>query len=69
MEPGRVLVGDAGLLITSVIGTANRGEEHWLYLDAGVFNALMETIEGFQYQLHTEAIRPASPLCLGRPNL
>ncbi|MBI4307612.1 MAG: type III PLP-dependent enzyme [Chloroflexi bacterium] len=54
IEPGRALVGDAGVLVATVIGKAQRGLENWLYLDAGVFNALMETIQGFQYELRTE---------------
>ncbi|NDJ85724.1 MAG: type III PLP-dependent enzyme [Chloroflexi bacterium] len=47
LEPGRGLVGEAGLLVTEVIGKASRGTDTWLYLDAGVFNGLMETYEGF----------------------
>ena len=50
-EPGRGLVGSAGRLVASVIGKAERGEERWLYLDVGVFNGLMETIERFRYEL------------------
>jgi ornithine decarboxylase len=47
LEPGRGLVGEAGRLLTTVVGQAQRGAETWLYLDAGVFNGLMETYEGF----------------------
>jgi ornithine decarboxylase len=47
LEPGRGLVGESGRLIASVEGKAPRGEDEWLYLDAGVFNGLMETYEGF----------------------
>lgn len=47
LEPGRGLVGEAGRLITTIMGEATRGRETWLYLDAGVFNGLMETFEGF----------------------
>ncbi len=54
VEPGRALVGEAGTLVASVIGTAARGTERWLYLDAGVFNALLEAIQGFHYQIRTE---------------
>ena len=35
-----------------------RGQERWLYLDAGVFNALLEAIQGFRYQLRTERTGP-----------
>jgi ornithine decarboxylase len=47
LEPGRGLSGEAGQLVTTVEGKAQRGEATWLYLDAGVFNGLMETFEGF----------------------
>ncbi len=47
LEPGRGMVGEAGRLVASVMGKAHRGQHTWLYLDAGVFNGLMETFEGF----------------------
>jgi ornithine decarboxylase len=47
LEPGRGLVGEGGRLVSSVVGKAVRGGDEWLYLDAGVFNGLMETFEGF----------------------
>jgi ornithine decarboxylase len=47
LEPGRGLVGESGRLLATVVGKAKRGSESWLYLDAGVFNGLMETFEGF----------------------
>lgn len=47
LEPGRGLVGESGRLLTTVVGKAKRGNDTWLYLDAGVFNGLMETYEGF----------------------
>ena len=68
VEPGRALVGEAGLLVTSVIGQALRGNERWLYLDAGVFNALMETIEGFRYELRTERPGPLRRYTLAGPS-
>lgn len=52
LEPGRGLVGEAGRLLTSVVGKAKRGADTWLYLDAGVFNGLMETYEGFPPVVH-----------------
>ncbi len=47
LEPGRGLVGESGRLVVEVMGKATRNGETWLYLDAGVFNGLMETYEGF----------------------
>jgi ornithine decarboxylase len=47
LEPGRGMVGESGVLVSQVVGKAQRGDQTWLYLDAGVFNGLMETYEGF----------------------
>jgi ornithine decarboxylase len=49
LEPGRSVVGDSGIFVTSVIGKALRGDENWLYLDVGVFNGLMESLGGIKY--------------------
>lgn len=49
IEPGRAVVGDAGILVTSVIGKAKRGDDDWLYIDVGVFNGLMESVGGIKY--------------------
>ena len=46
LEPGRGMVGESGCLLASVVGRASAAID-WLYLDAGVFNGLMETYEGF----------------------
>ena len=50
VEPGRGLVGDAGVLVSRVVGKANRSGTRWLYLDVGVFNGLMEAVGGIEYQ-------------------
>jgi len=49
IEPGRAVVGDAGVFVATVIGKAARGDENWLYIDVGVFNGLMESIGGIKY--------------------
>lgn len=49
IEPGRAVVGDAGIFVSTVIGKAERGDENWLYIDVGVFNGLMESIGGIKY--------------------
>jgi len=49
VEPGRALVGEAGILVATVIGKGMRNGQKWLYLDVGVFNGLMESIGGIQY--------------------
>ncbi|NLK62063.1 MAG: type III PLP-dependent enzyme [Fusobacteria bacterium] len=50
-EPGRTLVGDAGLLCANVILRAEKEKNDWVYLDAGVFHGLMETIQNFRYEV------------------
>lgn len=49
IEPGRAIVGNAAILVTSIIGKAGRKNKNWLYLDAGVFQGLMETVGGIEY--------------------
>jgi ornithine decarboxylase len=49
LEPGRAVVGDAGVFVATVVGKAARGDENWLYIDVGVFNGLMESIGGIKY--------------------
>jgi ornithine decarboxylase len=43
-EPGRALVAEAGVLVATVIGTAERAGNAWLHLDVGAFNGMMETL-------------------------
>lgn len=68
MEPGRALVGDAGTLVSRVIGKSQRGDENWLYLDVGVFNGLMESLGGILYEFHTSGGGPARPWVLAGPS-
>lgn len=67
-EPGRALVGTAGTLVASVIGKAVRGGERWLYLDLGVFNGLMETIEGFRYEVRCQRAGPLRSWTVAGPS-
>jgi ornithine decarboxylase len=57
IEPGRHLVGDAGLLRTKVLLIARksrRAARRWVYLDAGRYNGLPETqSERIHYRLRT----------------
>ena len=68
VEPGRALVGNAALLVTSVIGKAPREDGDWLYLDAGVFNGLMESIGGFEYEYRAERSGPTRPWTVAGPS-
>lgn len=43
-EPGRGVVADTYVLVTSVIAKNVRPNGHWLYVDAGVYNALLESM-------------------------
>ena len=43
-EPGRALVAEAGVLVGTIIGTAERFGKLWLHLDVGAFNGMMETL-------------------------
>jgi ornithine decarboxylase len=43
-EPGRALVAEAGVLVATVLGTAERAGNSWLHLDVGAFNGMMETL-------------------------
>ncbi|MEJ5257933.1 MAG: type III PLP-dependent enzyme [Fervidobacterium sp.] len=51
VEPGRSMVGNAGIMITRVILRSQKSEEKWLYLDAGVFHGLTETIQNIRYRI------------------
>ena len=56
IEPGRAVVGDAGQLVTRVVGVTWRGGRRWVYLDAGVYTGLVETLgEAIRYRLWTSA--------------
>ncbi|MHA6781151.1 type III PLP-dependent enzyme [Pseudonocardia saturnea] len=44
-EPGRALVAEAGVLVSTVIGTARRSGRDWVHVDVGAFNGLMESLE------------------------
>jgi ornithine decarboxylase len=73
MEPGRGLVGDAGVIETEVVLISRKGVEdsrRWVYLDIGKFNGLAETMdEAIQYPVEsgrggeTESVILAGPTC------
>jgi len=69
LEPGRAVIGDAGVLVSSVIGKARRYEEDWLYIDVGVFNGLMESLGGIRYTYIVEAAEgPVKRWTIGGPS-
>lgn len=69
IEPGRGVVGDAGTLVSTVIGVVHRGSVRWVFLDAGVFTGLVETLdESIRYRVETSADGgPTGPCVLAGP--
>ena len=55
-------------MVASVVAKARRGGVDWVYIDAGVFNALMETICGFSYELSTLKAGPTREVTLAGPS-
>ncbi|WP_119419217.1 type III PLP-dependent enzyme [Desertibaculum subflavum] len=57
VEPGRSLVGDAGVIQTEVVLISDKGDgdgRRWVYLDIGKFSGLAETMdESIKYRLRT----------------
>jgi ornithine decarboxylase len=55
VEPGRSLVGDAGVIQSEVVLISDKGDgggKRWVYLDAGKFNGLAETMgESIKYRI------------------
>jgi len=45
IEPGRALVAEAGVMVATVIGIADRDGRRWAHLDVGAFNGFMEALE------------------------
>jgi diaminopimelate decarboxylase len=71
-EPGRALVADTAVLLTRVESTRKRGEQPWIYLDAG-YNLLFDSVVARWYfhmatanrliTLETAEFRVVGPLC------
>jgi ornithine decarboxylase len=57
-EPGRSLVANAGVLVSEIILVARKGDAdpyRWVYIDAGKFNGLIETLdESIRYPIVME---------------
>jgi ornithine decarboxylase len=68
IEPGRAVVGDAGIFVSRVIGKAVRSGEDWLYIDVGVFNGLMESVGGIKYSYIVEGSREMKKWTLAGPS-
>ena len=71
MEPGRSLVGEAGVIQTEVVLVSRksfREEKRWVYLDIGKFGGLAETLdESIRYPLRTPRQGARGPVVLAGP--
>ena len=57
-EPGRGIAADAGVLVATVVGVVHRAGTRWVFLDAGVFTGLVETLdEAIRYPLSHRRVR------------
>ena len=68
VEPGRGLVGNAGMIEAEVVLIAKRSPEdevRWVYLDIGKFHGLAETIgESIRYPIRTSKDRDDTAPCI-----
>ncbi|MEQ1863645.1 MAG: type III PLP-dependent enzyme [Micropepsaceae bacterium] len=72
VEPGRCIVGDAGVIQSEVVLVAHKGgddERRWVFLDVGKFHGLAETMdEAIKYRLITpHAGSETAPVVLAGP--
>ena len=69
IEPGRGIVAEAGVLVAEVLAVVHRGDTRWVYLDAGVFTGLVETLgEAIRYPIETDRDGgPTGPCVLAGP--
>jgi ornithine decarboxylase len=63
-EPGRSLVGSSGILISEVVLVSRKNNtalNRWVYIDAGKFNGLIETMdEAIRYPIFTSKDSPVT---------
>jgi ornithine decarboxylase len=71
VEPGRSLVGNAGIIQSEVVLISDKGDggKRWVYLDAGKFNGLAETMdESIKYQIEAPGrTGPSGPVVIAGP--
>ena len=71
IEPGRFLVGDAGVIEAEVIGVVERPGQacsRWVFIDVGLFQGLSEASgESIRYPLSTAVGGPTSPAVVAGP--
>jgi ornithine decarboxylase len=68
IEPGRGMVGDAGMIQAEVVLVSTKSEDdptRWVYLDIGKFGGLAETMdEAIRYPIRTERDGDAKTPCI-----
>ncbi|SRR5690554_3441613 len=71
IEPGRSLVGNAGVLVSEIILISRKSRtalERWVYQDCGRFGGLMETLgESIHYPIAYERSGPSEQVVLAGP--
>lgn len=71
LEPGRGLVGDAGVLVSEIVTIARKSRtdlKRWIYTDVGIFNGLMETLgESIKYPVYTEKTGETGDVIMAGP--
>jgi ornithine decarboxylase len=71
VEPGRQMVGSAGVIQTEVVLISKKSEsdtKRWVYLDIGKFGGLAETMdEAIQYPIHSARTGAPAPVVLAGP--
>jgi ornithine decarboxylase len=71
LEPGRGLVGDAGVLVSEIVTVSRKSKtdlKRWVYTDVGIFNGLMETLgESIKYPVYTEKNGETGDVILAGP--
>jgi ornithine decarboxylase len=72
VEPGRSLVGNAGVIQSEVVLISDKGDggdKRWVYLDVGKFNGLAETMdESIKYRIEAPGRNgPAGPVVIAGP--
>jgi diaminopimelate decarboxylase len=61
MEPGRAIVGNAGILVTSVLYHKEGGNKRFMVVDAGMNDLLRPSLYEAYHDIRTVAERPAAP--------
>lgn len=71
LEPGRSMVGDAGVIVSEVVMVSKKSQfdsHRWVYLDVGKFNGMIETLdECIKYPLYCEKDGEKSEVIIAGP--